>query len=60
MSAPVGGDGARAAARRARTRRAATLPPDVPQTILSAAYVLVGLALACALAWPLYLSLIHI
>lgn len=54
MSAPVGGDGARAAARRARRQRAAALRLDVPQTILAVAYVLVGLALACALAWPLY------
>jgi hypothetical protein len=54
VSAPAGGDGARVAARRARTARAAGLRLDVPQTVVASAYVVVGLVLACALAWPLY------
>lgn len=54
MSAPAASDGARSAARRARRQRAAVLRLDLPQTLLASAYVLVGLVLACALAWPLY------
>lgn len=54
MSAPSGPDDTRAAARRARARRTTSARLDLPQTVLACAFVLIGLALACALAWPIY------